>query len=140
MCDARKILSNTNMEDEMKTKEFGEVEFISRAELPNGLLLRECSTGVLLETYFCDEGELNSYVLEEFPYSHLRKEVDLRKCLAVARQHEKDMNVPICVEIWESKSTVDSAQFWEQNDLLEADYDESLKKEIEHISMRLQKE
>lgn len=122
----------------MKTKEFGEVVFIAREESPEGLLLRECSTGVVLETYYYDGGKLNSYVLEDFPQSRLRREGDLRKCLAVARQHEKDMNVQIYVEMWESRSTADSAKFWEQNDLLGVDYDECLKKEIEHISKRLQ--
>jgi len=122
----------------MKTKEFGEVVFITRDESPEGLLLREDRSGVMLEKYYREQGTLKSYVLTDFPDYRLRSQPELGRCLAFARAYAESSEEPIYVEIWEARSTPESLDFQKENNLLDADYDECLKIEVEHIAKILQ--
>lgn len=148
----------------MTTREFGEVEFITREDSPEGYILRENESGVMLEHYYnaADEDDPDDIpdkrcqLLEEFPDTYLRCEEDLRRCLAVARKYAEDPKAPIFVEIWDAVETMDSCEFATNNGLInndfdieslenfevddeeDIDWDEILRQEIEYLAKRIQ--
>ena len=122
----------------MKTKEFGEVIFITQEDSPEGLMLREDRSGVMLEKYYRDDEVLRSYIIKDFPNYRLRSRLELEKCLAVAREYAETSEEAIYVEIWEAKATPESYMFFKENDLMDADYNECFEKDIERIAKILQ--
>ena len=122
----------------MKTKEFGEVVFITQEDSPEGLLLREDRSGVMLEKYYWDNQTFRSCIIKDFPNYWLRSIPELERCLAVAREYAETPEEAIYVEIWEAKSTPETFRFLKEKKLLDEEYEECLKKDVERIAQILQ--
>lgn len=86
----------------MKTQKFGEVVFFTQDKYPKGIVLRECSVGVVLEEHF-DTKSKNVDVLHMFEGMFLH--AGLRECLTQARRYEENFEIPIHVEIWSEAGT-----------------------------------
>ena len=78
--------------------DFGKVKFISRTEFSEGYLLRETSTGVVLENY-CDPEHANVDVIAEFKGACINKDADFRMCLDEARKYVDDYKIPINIDV-----------------------------------------
>lgn len=78
--------------------EFGKVDFISRAEMTEGYLLRETKNGVVLENYGdCEHTRVD--VIAEFKGACINDDADFRKCLTEAREYVGDAKIMIWVDV-----------------------------------------
>ena len=75
--------------------EFGKVEFKSRNEISEGYVLWEEEDGLVLEKHTAGAAE----VVAKFTGATFNRDRDMRRCLADARGHVKDMKVPIYVDL-----------------------------------------
>lgn len=76
--------------------EFGKVVFCSRQEVKEGVLLRETSTGVVLENITSNNG---TDVVAEFDGARIQLATFLEMCLTESRKYLGDKNTPIHVDL-----------------------------------------
>ena len=75
---------------------FGNVKFQSRHEVKEGLLLRETSTGVVLEHITRDNG---TDVVAEFEGARINDSSNFETYLMESRKYVGDKNTPIHVDL-----------------------------------------
>ena len=76
--------------------EFGRVVFCSRHEVKEGVLLRETSTGVVLENITSNNG---TDVVAEFDGARIQVAAFLEMCLTESCKYLEDKNTPIHVDL-----------------------------------------
>jgi len=74
---------------------FGKVEFCSRKEVSEGLLLCEASTGIVLEERTKD----TTVMVSEFKGARISDANFLDVCMTVARKYVGNKNTPIHVDL-----------------------------------------
>ena len=74
---------------------FGKVEFRSRHDVKEGILLRETSTGVVLEKITSNGTD----VIAEFEGAQIQVATFLEICLTESRKYLGDKNTPIHVDL-----------------------------------------
>lgn len=78
-------------------REFGKVVFIAREHIIEGYLLRQSSTGVILEFYIPEKQGVD--VVANFDNTNISNDTDFSMCLAEARKFMGNMDEPIQVDL-----------------------------------------